>query len=289
MSHSTLDEAQVGRGLFALFKGDSGSGKSVGALSFPKAYIFDHDRKMPAIAQKHFPGKEIHWDTFNDVFEIGEKITEMINYFPYESVQAAQDDGFNKDNECPYETVIGDTITGLSYAAIKTIDDVKGQNILTMLKNIKSTRSGNKMIEIRGYDYYNGEDSFLKWYIDSMKFLWARPGNPKNVILCAHVLTSEQKGPPGSTTVVQTRRIVTAGSKIAAYIPAQFDEVWQFGTQPPPLGHEDQTSKHVVIFQSIGEDSAKTAYKLPPEIDFTNKSLFDEVNKFTIIGRERSL
>lgn len=289
MSHSTLDPDLAPTGIFALFKGDTGSGKSVGALSFPKPYIFDHDRKMPAIAKKHFPKKEVHWDTFSDVFQIADQMTKLINYYPYESIEAAQAANYNEENLCPYETVISDTVTGLSYTALKSIDDVKGQNIISMLKNIKNTKAGGKMIEIRGYDYYNGEDNFLKWYIDSLKFLWARPGNPKHVIVCCHVLTSEQAGPPGTTIKTITRKIVTAGSKIAAYIPAQFDEVYHFATDSGSAFDANSATRHICLTQGFGDDSAKTAYNLPKEIDFTNDSLFDKISDKVDIGRAKTI
>ena len=38
---NTLDKDVAEKGIFALFKGPSGSGKSVGALSFPTPYVFD--------------------------------------------------------------------------------------------------------------------------------------------------------------------------------------------------------------------------------------------------------
>jgi len=288
MPHSTTDEVPA-RGIFALFKGDNGSGKSVGALSFPKPYVFDHDRKMPAISQKHFPNKKVDWDTFNDVFGIGDMLKQFVDYFPYESQAAADQAGFRNENECPYETLIGDTITGCSYTCIKTVDDVKGQDILSMLKNVKESKKGAKTIELRSYDTYNGEDNFLKYYIDTLKFLWARPGNPKHVIICAHILTSEQSGPPGTTIKTVTRRIVTAGNKIAAYIPAQFDEVYQFATDQGSAFDENAQIKHLCCTQGIGDDFAKTAYKLPAQIDFTNKSLFDLISDKVDIGRAKTL
>lgn len=294
MSHSLNDQVTP-KGIFALFKGENGSGKSVAALSFPDPYVFDHDRKMPAIAQKHqglghIKKQDIQWDTFNDVFGIGDKLKELVDYYPYETEEAARNNGFSAENTCPYETLIGDTITGCSYTALKSIDDVKGQNILSMLKNIKiSTKTGAKTIELRGYDYYNGEDNFLKYYIDTLKFLWARPGNPKHVILCAHVIVSEQSGPPGTTIKTITRRIVTAGNKIAAYIPAQFDEVYQFATDQGSAFDENSQIKHLCYTQGVGDDFAKTSYNLPAQIDFTNKSLFDLISDKVDIGREKTL
>jgi hypothetical protein len=60
-------DKQTEKGLLAIFKGDSGEGKSVAALSFPNAYVFDFDRKMPSIAQKHFPESETDFETFEDI------------------------------------------------------------------------------------------------------------------------------------------------------------------------------------------------------------------------------
>lgn len=250
---STTDDNQD-RGIFGLFKGDSGSGKSVAALSFPEPYVFDHDRKMPAISQKHFPGKKVDYDNFTDIFQISEKLESLFTY-------------------CPYETLIGDSVTSLSYTALKSIDDVKSVNVLSMLKNVRATRGGTQQIELRGYDYYNGEDSFLKYYLDNMKALWARPGNPKHVILIAHVLTAETTDIK-TKVMTRTRRIVTAGKNIAAYIPAQFDEVYHFGHVAGSLG-SDEGIRHVCSTEAIGEDNAKTAYKIPRLIDFTNGSLYD--------------
>ena len=253
---STLDTT-VETGFFGLFKGDSGSGKTVASLSFPNPYVFDFDRKMPAISLKHFPGKEVYWDTFENIFDIGDKVGGLME-------------------DCPYETIIADSVTSLSYNCIKSIDDVKGQNVLTMLKNFKKSSKGYSTIELRGYDYYNGEDNFLKFFIDQLKLLWARPGNPKHVIIVAHVLTAETTDIK-TKVVTKTRRIVTAGKNIAAYIPAQFDECWHFGVERPPIDDPSVRVQHVVCTEAIGDDYAKTAYNLDPIIDFTKALLYEKI------------
>ena len=256
---STTDEIQE-RGFFGLFKGESGAGKSVAALSFPNIYVMDHDEKMPAIAQKHFPGKQISWDTFKDVFEIGDKLVEFQN------------------NGCPYETLVCDSLTSLSYKILKSIDDAKGQNILSTLANIRTSKRGAPTLEIRGFDSYNGEDNFLKYYIDSLKTLWARPGNPKHIILIAHVLSSDSKDMKTGLTTT-TRRIVTAGAKIAAYIPAQVDNAFHFTVGMPDIGKENDPIKRICKTEAIGDDFAKTAYNLPGTIDFTGKNFYDIINR----------
>jgi len=252
-------------GLFALFKGDSGAGKTVGAISFPNPVVLDFDRKMPAIANKHFPGKPIPFKQYEDALVAGETVTAWLT------------------QGCPFDTIIVDSITSLSYLCLKTMDDLKGTNPLEMFRTMKGTKKGGKMPEFRGYDYYNAEDSFLKFFIDNLKILWARPGRPHHVIVVAHVLTSDQPKIDGD--VVTTRRIVTAGQKIAAYIPAQFDETYHFSVgHGDILGGDGPRVKHFCSTEAIGYDFAKTAYHVPPKIDFTNGSLFEAF--VTALGEE---
>jgi len=249
-------------GIFALFKGDSGAGKSVGALSFPNPVVLDHDRKMPAIAQKHFPGKNIPFKQYTDVLQVGETLEQWMA------------------GSCPFDTIIGDSLTTLSYSCLKTIDDLKGTNIMTKLRDLQrqgAAKTGSKTIELRGFDYYNAEDNFLKFYIDTLKMLWQRPGKPHHVILIAHVMTSESQDIK-TKEIQRMRRIVTAGSKIAAYIPAQFDETWHFATSHGDLLADTGRVKHYAVTEALGEDYAKTAYNLPPKIDFTNGSLYEQIS-----------
>lgn len=249
--------------MFILMKGDSGAGKTVGAASFPDPIVLDFDRKGMAIVRKHFPDRKIPYQQFGDVLQSGELL-----------------ERWDKEG-CPFETIVADSITSLSYDCIKTLDDLKGSNILTRLRDIKSTKKGSKMPELRGFDYYNVEDSYLKFFIDALKTMHAKPGNPKNVIIIAHVLTSEQQNMQTKEVTI-TRRIVTAGQKIAAYIPAQFDETWHFGVGIPNSLDSTSRVSHYVFTEAVGDDFAKTAYRLPYKIDFTNKSLYDEIkNKLT--------
>lgn len=260
---STTD-AQQERGIFALFKGDSGSGKSVGALSWPTPYVFDHDRKMPNISLKHFPEKKVDWDTFEDIFQIQDKLEEFWGY-------------------CPYETLIADSITTLVVNVLNSVSKIKGDKIMDTMKRFQRTAGGNKQLELMGYDYYNGETRFIEQYwLDMLKALWARPENPKNVIITAHVMTSESAPDIKTKIVTTTRRIVTAGRSVAAYIPTQFDDVWQFGFERDMEGN----LRNKVFTRGIGDDSAKTSFRLPHEIDFTGTpptyedgNLYEKFNK----------
>ena len=257
MSQSTLNK-QEEKGLLGIFKGESGEGKSVGALSFPTPYVFDFDFKMPSISLKHFPGKEVHWDTFNSIFEVVDKLNEFFGY-------------------CPYETLVADSFTGLVNVIMNTVGQVKGENVPDLLKKV-SSRSNT--IEMMGIDYYNAEDRFCTYFIDQLKALWARPGNPRHVIVTAHVVTVDSAPDLKTKIVTRTRSIVSKGRKAAAWLPTGFDNVYLFGRQLPDLGDIDQSTKRIVKTEAFGEDSAKCSFPFPETIEFTNKSLFDELCKF---------
>lgn len=255
-------------GIFALFKGPSGSGKTVGALSYPNIWLADLDRKMPAVARKHFPGKDIEYDVFPDIFSLSSKISDWVN------------------GSCPYETLVYDSLTSLVSLIFKSIGDAKGEGTMQMLSSIKQTRGGKQMVELLGIDYYNAETRFFDWIIDANKVLYSRPGNPKNIIFTAHILTTESAPDLKTKIVTRTRSIVTAGRKVAAYVPTQFDELYLFGTsETGGLDGKESNIKHMMTTETSGEDDAKTAFKLQKITDFTNKSLYDEL-QLQLAGQE---
>lgn len=257
-------------GIFALFKGENGSGKTVASASFPDPIILDLDLKGDAVVRKHYPNRKIPYHQFSDALQAGELLERW------------QKEG------CPFETVIVDSLTSLSYYCIKTMDDFRQHSILDVMRTLKQEQEKERtakkpsvakaMTELRGFDYYNAEDSYLKFYVDALKVMWSTPGKkPYNVIITAHVLYSEQAN-IATGNIVKTRRILTAGQKIAAYVPAQFDDVFHFGTSPGDLFSEKgDRVKHFCFTEAVGDDFAKTAYRLPPKIDFTNASLYEKL------------
>jgi hypothetical protein len=264
MPKSTLDETTK-TGLFGLFSGDSGSGKSVAALSFPTPYVLDFDKKMPAIAHKHFPDKNIEYDTFGEINDVINKLEELQNF-------------------CPYETLIADSATSLGDLSIKTIGKMKGETTKRLFSP-QALQGKNKQLEMLSIDYYNGEFRlFRDYFLDTLKSLWLKPGNPKHVILIAHLLTVESSPDLKTGAVTVSRSIMTAGKKVGVYIPSQFDNHWTFGIRQPDLGATDETPKRVCFTSAIGEDFCKSSYNVPPKIDFTNKSLYDELVKYIDFG-----
>lgn len=256
---STLDYKPKD-GLLALFKGNSGTGKSVGALSFPNAYVFDFDRKMPAISVKHFPKKDVRYNVFRDMWELSDKIEEF-------------------ERECPFETLIADSFTSLANLSIETVAFTKGETVPEMLKRVQETKNKNKQLELMPIDYYGGEDRACTWFVNQLKRLQARPGNPKYVIIIAHVITVEYGyNPVTKETPLPSKSIVSKGKKVAAWLPTEFDNVWSFENHNP-----DDTfagggrAKRICYTETYGEDSAKCSLDIPPQIDFTNGSLYSQI------------
>lgn len=263
MLKSTSDVNPNEQGIFALFKGESGAGKSVAALSFPTPYVIDADRKMPNVAFKHFPGKEIAYETFDNIFDLSDKMNVL-------------------SASCPYETIVVDSGTSLAALCLSSIATIKGEETPKLLKMLKPTKTGVLQIELMSIDYYNGETRFFYYFLDWLKSMWARPGNPKNVILIVHVITTESAPDLKTKMVTRTRRIITAGRAIAAYIPSQFDDVFLFGQQREggmAMNDPDVKTKRIMRTTPIGEDDARTTLKLPDFIDFTNTNLYDKMRK----------
>lgn len=260
---STENYSKTDPGLFGLFIGESGAGKSTAALSFPNSYTLDFDKKMPTVGMKHFPGKRLDWDVFADVFQVSDKLSEWYN------------------KGCPYETVIIDSITSLSTTCLNSVGKTKHEDVIKQMGTL--TKSGT--LELMGIDYYNAEANFFeRYFLDMLRTLWAREGNPKHIILTAHVVKVDSAPDLKTKIITTTKSIVTAGRKVAAFIPTRFDEVYRFGWELPSLGDNLSRPKNICITSALGEDNAKTAFKFPERIEFSGKSLYDEMCKYTNWG-----
>jgi hypothetical protein len=254
MSKSTL-EGDENDGLLAIFKGESGVGKTVGALSFPNVYVFDFDRKMPSIAKKHFPGKNIEYDTFEDVFQVDMKISDLRKY-------------------CPYETLVIDSFTGLGNLVFNTMASLKTEPGSVVIR-----RMANPKAEKVGIDYYFAENHFINHFIDQLKILHKRSGNPQHVIVIAHVIAYESAPDLRTKQTTKFRSILAQGRKPAAILPTEFDDVYIFGLQRSDNAFDSGVPKveRICITESFGEDPAKCSFNFPDCIDFTNTSLYEKM------------
>lgn len=260
----TTSDQQTKKGIFALFKGPPNSGKSVGALSFPDSFVFDFDRKMPTVALKHFPEKVFNWESFDDVYSLSDFMKGWISASP------------GGPTACPFETLIVDTVTSLSTTVLRSLDKTKGTDVVNMMRHI--TKSDT--IEVMGIDYYNAESNFFeRWFMDNLKILWAREGNPKHVIVIAHEMIVESALDLKTGLVKRTSSILTAGKKAAVFIPKCFDEEYVFKLERPTIGDTLNKTKRLCITSVDRNEDARTCYNFPEVIDFTNGSLYEKLNE----------
>lgn len=257
------------KGFLGILKGESGEGKSTAAFSFPNAYVFDFDKKMPAIYLKHFPNGRIHWDTFSLTDEIEDKITE------FESL-------------CPYETLIVDSITGMVNIIFDSVANVKGESVPKQIKKVTPKNT----IEMAGIDYYSAEDRWGTWFIDKLKALWAKPGNPKHIIIICHVVQWESSPNLKTGEVIINRSIVAKGRKFPAWLPTGFDNVYVVGRESTDGASLSLTPKRLIMTEGTVHDSAKCSYPIDRKLDITDpnkKSFFWYLKPYITPGERASL
>jgi len=227
--------------LFALFKGDSGSGKTIAAASCPKVLLMDFDQRTAPI-RTFFPDK---------------KDIEIIRFANHIQVLSALDELMFS---CPYETIVWDSLTLSAAMCMMRISSVKGQ--------VKGDSRNIAGIAVNSIEDYNAESSFLMQAVDKLKSFQGK----KHVIMTAHVIQTETKDLKTNRSVI-TRTLLTAGKRIAKIIPCAFDETYHF--QVEPAMNPSDPNQYVAYTSSTGDDWAKTAINLPSKLDFTNRSFYE--------------
>jgi hypothetical protein len=227
--------------IFALFKGEPKSGKSVAAASFPgPIYFFDLDGRMKPVRNFWPQRTDISYDTFT-----------QDDYAKFEAkfnVILARND---------YKTLVFDSLTSLALMVLKYSMSLRG-------------RDGNKrgIIDLREVEDYGTESQALTDTLEEIRKFKC------HVIVTAHVLETSQTDIKRKETTV-TRTILTGGKKVAAMIPKNFDEIWHFNVdQSPEIG---KPAERAIYTESVGEDFAGTALPLPRKIVFTGKGLYQVV------------
>jgi len=248
----TLDDVNLDA-LFCMFKGEPGTRKSTQALSFPTPqYWFSWDRKMKALTIPRklwgIDPKQITYDDYTDWNGAKLKL---------EQLQA----------NCPYKTVIADSITACA-------DQTLRQTL--RLKHGKKRQSGQDAgkeiagIPVNEIEDYNAEAFALSELIALLKDI--HTFHKVNVILIAHIIQVEYKSVTGSTHM--SRTIVTAGKRIAAKIPAYCDEVYHFNIESSMVVGEG--GSYGLLTEHTGDDFARTTLPLEHKISFGNDPLYDK-------------
>lgn len=227
--------------VFALFKGEPGTGKTIAAGSFPDPYFISTDQKVGSL-KMYYPDRieEIKFDFFNSYWDVYQRLEEL-------------------QSNCPFKTVINDSLTRTARLAMqhsmqfRPDDRPKG-------KELGRSKGQLMLPEIEDY----GAESQALWQVlyklHDINQKWKC-----NVILIAHVVPTE--GPKGTS-----RSILTGGKKIAAEIPGEFDEIYHFTVRRGLTS--EMPNQYLALTHHEGEDFARTALPLDGAIDFTNGDFY---------------
>lgn len=247
-SMASSDDIVIDDRMFCLFKGDPGAGKSIAAASYPEPYFFDLDGRMKSVASYWRPrGKKFQYDMYTSFDPLYNKLEQFSAY-------------------CPFGTLVYDGITSGADAILNDMVAVRGG---TNKKKIMAGRIEKYQIED-----YGGESRGLQMIIDKLKEISFKKNI--HVIVTAHVLTTESTDLKSKVTT-QSRTLLTAGKKVAAKLPKDFDEAYHFDVQAG-FGPDDPP-KYTIVTKNTGWDWAKTALPIPLRIDFTDGSLYDIIMK----------
>lgn len=232
----------------SLFKGDSGTGKSIAAGSYPgPIYFGDIDKRIRAVVEFYRGIRtDIEWDTYLKYNDFADKMDEFINHCPYKTI------------------VIPDSITNLSTMMINESVALRG------------TGKGSKVIgntPVTTWDDFNVETRKFQVLLDALKRICIE--QKVYVISIAHIVTGfKTNAKTGATKIDQ--KIVTSGPTIAAQIPTMFDEIYHFYTE---AGIDSSIFK--VRTYNDGIDFARSSFRaMPGEIEWTNSMFYNQIKPY---------
>ena len=246
----TLEEASLENGSFIMLKGEPGTRKSTCALSYPTPqYWFSTDQKMEAL---NLPAKkwgikmrDVHFDDYTDWIK------------PYAKLEQLK-------VNCPYKTIIVDSITSMGDAMTSQVRRMK----------TKDGSGGKKIggISVSGLEEFNAESGAFKDLIAMLKDI--HKYHKINVILIAHVV-GQRKDNEGDNSTHHSRIIVSGAAQISAKIASYVTEAYHFNITK---GFEENTSdsKFGLFTRHMGNDYARTALPLPQRIDFNDEPLYEK-------------
>jgi hypothetical protein len=256
-----LEDVKPEDRVFALFKGDPKTGKSIAAHSFffgEPVYTFDLDARMESVKDyyQRVVGKlpNVTFDRFSTFFEIHAKLEEL-------------------RANCPYKLIIMDSITSLAMKSLDTMIETR-----TPTEKSKTKDRGGIILTV--VEDFGGEASALRMAMNML--LAISIAHNVSVIVTAHVIDPQ----PGAYRPM--RVLLTGGKKIAAEIPIHFNEAYHFFVETKgglQVGVDDIERKFVAVTRSIGTDWASTALDIPDKIDFTNGLLHAKI--IEILKREK--
>ena len=247
-----------------LFIGSTGRGKTIAASSWPgKTLVLDFDGRYRPI---------VEW--YPDRVKDGDFVVEAIYPENFWSKFKPLINSLVQYN--PYQNVILDGVTSLSTTTVVMQMLVKGSWADWSSKKDGDESKGLKVtsggVAVPSWDEFNGEAMIISTLLETLKSLKC------NLFLTAH---------PVQRTAIDKKKssrytsITTFGPKIESIIPTYFDETWFFDYKVDT----DNMGKEIIrrtCYTQPSEDyfEAKTSLKLPKEIDYTDKNLYDCVKEY---------
>jgi len=233
--------------LYCLFKGEPGTRKSTAALSFPgPIYFFDWDMKMDALKLPMrvwgVDPSKVDYDSYQD----WDKALAKLKQFQL---------------NCPYKTIVIDSITSCADAINRQTLKIKG-----------GEGAGKRVagIPVNGFEDFNAEESALKELVALTKDI--RDYNKCNVILIGHIIQKDVKDAQGQTHM--SRILLTAGKSIAQKIPAYCSEIYHFNIEK---GFDaDKGGQYALLTTHTGDDFARSSLPIQSKIIFGNDPLYDK-------------
>ncbi len=239
--------------LYCMFKGEPGTLKSTQALSFPTPqYWFSWDRKMSALMlPMRYWGidpKQITYDDYDDWNKPQKKLEQL-------------------QVNCPYKTIVCDSITSCADMALR-----QGMKLKAGQTRQSGAQAGKFVagIPVNELEDYLAEASALSELVALTKDI--HTFHKVNIIIIAHVIQAEYRDVKGETHF--SRTIVTAGKRIAPKIPAYCGEVFHFNIEKPiVVGGE---GNYALLTTHTGDDFARTTLPLPKKIEIGYDPLYEK-------------
>ena len=248
--------------VMGLFKGESGTGKTTAACTFPRPIkVWSLDDRMKSVAmylKKHEMASDI------EIMAVGpQDFVRFIDDFGKTADPYSQAAMFHDGRQ--FKTFVLDGLTSLGTMILQYCISVRGSKTKERCKGI---------IKLPEIDDFMGESNALEKILS-----YARKINETaNFIMTAHEVEAKSFDITTKTTH-ESRSLLTGGSKVAAKVPIYFDEVWHFEAETEYT--EDGTrSAYKVLTQHAGRDFARTSLPLPAVMDWTGGTLWQDVEKF---------
>jgi hypothetical protein len=234
--------------LFTMMKGEPGTRKSTCALSYPTPqYWVSTDMKMEALrlpaGRWGINMRDIHFDDYQDWDKPLAKLVQL-------------------QTNCPYKTVIVDSITSI------------GDAMTSQVKRMKNTDgSGKKIgnIPVSGFEEFNAESSGFQEMIAKLKDI--NKFHNVHIILIAHVV-GQRKDNDANKLTHHSRIIVTGAEKISAKIASYVTEAYHFNIESD-FNVDSGEGKYGLYTSHTGNDYARTSLPLDRKILFNDQPLYE--------------